>query len=66
MDNYKTYDPMVVFIYLLMRDYVTPGKVEKAIIDQELAEINGYCILSNGFLARYANDIVDRLRKEKE
>lgn len=64
MDKHTTHDPLVAFLYQLMRDYITPGKVEKVMQDQE--EVEEYYVLSNGFLARYAEDIVDRLRKGRE
>lgn len=55
--EYQTANPLVAFLYQLMRDEVTPGAVEK-IMDGQRA--GPYC-LTNGWLARHAEDIAKRL-----
>lgn len=55
----KSCDPLVSFLYILMRDHVTPGTVEK-IMEQHIGY--GECIFTNGHLARLAQDVKDRLR----
>lgn len=53
---------LVGFLYNLMRDHLPVGTVEKVV--QECHEPNvEYC---NGYLAKYAQDIADRLTEETE
>lgn len=61
--SYVKRDRMVSFLYELMRDHLTPGKVEE-IVRHVLAEDSDvyYC---NGWLAKYAAYIVDRLTEKK-
>lgn len=61
IDKYKTHDPMAAFLYILMRDCVVPGEIERIITSLE--PIKEYYILSNWFLGQYAKDVVNRLRK---
>lgn len=51
-----------LFLYLLMRDELPPGTIEKIAQETETPEFNGhqYC---NGWLAQYANDLAKRLEK---
>lgn len=59
----ETKDPMVAFLYELMRDHVTPGKMEAVLMNTTLCSGNKTTYtLSNGALAEYAADIADRLR----
>lgn len=51
-------DPLVSFLYLLMRDHVTPGVIEGLMRDSKPGEESRY---TNGWLAKYAQDIADRL-----
>lgn len=61
MKSKVTKNKLTVFIYLLMRDEVTPGIVEKAVQDSE--NNKDYPIrLTNGHLARYAEEIAERLK----
>lgn len=55
----STDDPLVLFLYLLMRDEVVPGAVEGIV--QSVVDAEG-TTLTNGFLADYAKDIAGRLR----
>lgn len=54
-------DPLVSFLYDLMRDHVPPGIVEGLLDDhQDPIETT----FTNGWLARYAEDVAVRLRRE--
>jgi hypothetical protein len=50
-------DPLVSFLYVLMRDVAPPGVIEELVGSRELT------IFTNGWLANYAKDIAERLRK---
>jgi len=52
-------DPLVSFLYELMRDHVTPGDIEKVL---QHSEDKGETQYTNGWLAEYAKDIANRLR----
>ncbi len=56
-------DPMVGFVYDLLRDYVRPGDMERAV---ENNLYKGTCTFSNGWLANYAKNIVKTLTKHSE
>ena len=49
------------FLYLLMRDVVVPGEVERLVIEAEKVRV---AIYSNGHLASYAEELVGRLVHE--
>lgn len=51
-------DPLVCFLYLLLRDHVTPGTVEE-IMRNVNPEVES--VFTNGWLAEYAKDIAKRL-----
>ena len=53
------------FLYFLMRDYVTPGEVERLIQDSILEEDCEDWIFCNGWLAEYAKYCAKRL-EDKE
>jgi len=48
-----------VFLYLLMRDTVVPGEVERMICEAE--QSRGVAVYSNEYLARYAEELAARL-----
>lgn len=48
---------LVAFLYTLMRDEVTLGRIEELVRDSSDPD----CVYSNGFLANYAIDIARRL-----
>jgi hypothetical protein len=54
--------PLVSFLYELMRDHVPPGVVEGIMKQTETDEPNYETIFTNGWLARYAEDVAARLR----
>ena len=45
------------FLYELMRDHVTPGKVQELVQDAQVAEVQ----YTNGWLAEYAHYLAGRL-----
>lgn len=49
---------LVGFLYILLRDHLTPGVVEEIMI-RHCAESNSQ--YTNGWLARYAEDLAERL-----
>jgi hypothetical protein len=51
-------DPLVGFLYDLMIEHCTPGKVEELAMKQT-HEMTTY---TNGWLAQYASDLARRLR----
>ena len=55
--EYDCYDPLVFFLYVLMRDGCPVGEIERA-LEQTTSEV---CQYTNGWLARYAKDVADRL-----
>lgn len=52
---------LVGFLYTLMRDHVSIGDIEKLVRDSEDESV---CTYTNGWLAKYAEDIAIRLTKE--
>lgn len=56
-------DPMVGFLYDLMRDYIRPGDIERAVENNLYRDT---CTFSNGWLAKYAEDIVKTLTKKPD
>ena len=55
-------DPLVSFLYILMRDYVLPGDVETIMADGIPKPTVTDVQFSNGWLANYAEDIAKRLQ----
>jgi hypothetical protein len=51
-------DKLVAFLYMLLRDEVTPGRLEEILREMPLVESE----FSNGWLANYAKDIAMRLK----
>ena len=61
--EFDSADPLVDFLYVLMRDKVTPGDVEKMVTEQETFDIKpNKSEYTNGWLARYAKHIAKRIR----
>jgi len=57
----RSSDPLVSFLYTLMRDHMTPGEVE-AILQEDVEKCAGKEVeYSNGWLANYAKDLAKRL-----
>jgi hypothetical protein len=57
-------DPLVTFLYLLMRNDMSTGKVEELVREATIV-IDGdrESAFSNGYLAQYAQHLAKRLRK---
>lgn len=54
-------DPLVAFLYVLMRDYVVPGSIEEIMLSKMPRTPEETVHYSNGYLARYAMDIAERI-----
>ncbi len=54
---------LVSFLYELMRDHLPPGKVEELI---RSSEKDPDVLYTNGWLARYAEDLAYRLKDQIE
>ncbi len=55
--------PLVSFLYVLMRDHLVPGVVEGIEIHAQSGKEKLFC---NGWLARHAQDLADRLTAKVE
>jgi hypothetical protein len=53
-------DKLVAFLYDIIRDYMTCGEIEEAML--HIKEDGTEYEFSNGYLANYAKDIARRLR----
>lgn len=54
-------DPLVSFLYSLMRDHLATGEVEKLVLEcEEYADQE--ILYTNGWLAQYATNLANRLR----
>jgi hypothetical protein len=54
-----------LFLYLLMRDYILPGTIEKIVNDiDEYETAPMFTAYTNGWLAMYAKNLEARLMKE--
>lgn len=60
----STDDPLTSLFYSLLRDHVQPGVLENLVREIEFAKHEDMIIakLSNGWLARYADDLAQRIR----
>jgi len=57
-------DPLVSFLYILLRDHVPAGVVE-GIVQNHVAVAGGHeAEFCNGFIASYAKDVAERLRPQ--
>ena len=53
-------DPLVSFLYVLMRDYLPVGIAERLVEMHSYEETTSF---TNGYLADYAKDLATRLKK---
>lgn len=53
-------DPLVAFLYILIRDHVLPGDLE-AIMKNMLPKEGDEALFCNGWIATYAKDLAERL-----
>lgn len=61
MKTKVTKSKAVAFMYLILRDCITPGAAERIMEDLDKGATSFK--MSNGFLASHAEDIIDRLTK---
>lgn len=64
--NIKSNDPLVHFLYILMRDHLSCGKVEDIMFDVNEFSKNKDTDFGNGWLAQYCMDIAKRLKEFEE
>ena len=60
--NVTNRDRLAGFLYELMRDYVTPGKIEELV--RNLPKPGEEVKYTNGWLASYCEDVAKRIIKE--
>ncbi len=55
--------PLVAFLYVLMRDEITPGRVERLLRDhvENNSDIRAFC---NPHLAQHAQELAERLQEK--
>lgn len=59
--GHATQNPLAVFFYLLLRDKLTAGEVERLVQEVEEAPPGTVSQLSNGWVGRMAEDYAARL-----
>lgn len=64
MQSHRTESSLVAFLYVLLRDHVQPGDLEKIVQDDEQSE-GEYFVLTNGYLAQYAEELAMRLTRQE-
>lgn len=57
--RFNTKDPLVCLLYELLRDHISPGKLEQLVRSNE---DNEEFVLTNGFIANYALHLAMRIR----
>jgi hypothetical protein len=58
----KINSKLVSFLYELMRDYLPAGEVESIVRNSQEPD----CTYTNGWLAKYAEDLANRLTTEEK
>jgi hypothetical protein len=61
----KSTDPLVRFLYILMRDHVTSGRVEE-IMEKHVEGMEGWTQFTNGLLMEMSQDVAKRLRQGRK
>ena len=56
-----THDPLVTFLYMLMRDYVKPGDIQ-TILFNDIIDQPKEMELSNGWIGKYAKYVASKLK----
>ena len=56
-------DPLVSFLYILLRDHLPAGSVE-AIMQQHVEAESQQTQFTNGYIASYAKDLATRLQEK--
>jgi hypothetical protein len=62
----RSNDPLVAFLYVVLRDHVQPGTIESIMLNHVEYTTTGQSVYSNGWLAAYAQDLASRLRSKSE
>lgn len=62
--GYTTDNMFTSFFYSLLRDYISPGEFQKALEDTSTKDTEH--VLSNGYLAQYAEFVYRQLKKSGE
>lgn len=57
----KINSKLVSFLYELMRDHLPAGTVEQLV---QASEDESECVYTNGWLAKYAEDLANRLKDQ--
>lgn len=60
--NVRSPNKFVSFVYQLLRDHVSPSDIERCVLDS-IGPDSNVTTFTNGYLANYAKDIVERLSK---
>lgn len=55
-------DPLQIFLYVLMRDYLTSGKIEKILSEHVYVCKDKTVVFTNTYLAQYAAELSKELR----
>ncbi len=55
---------IVAFLYILMRDHITPGTIE-SLVTQSNNPLGKELLFTNGWLAQYAENIANRITEHK-
>ena len=61
--NVKDNDPMVRFLYILMRDHLPVGQVEQIMVEHIEKPPKDDVVFCNGWLANYAQYTAKRIRE---
>lgn len=64
LPKHETMDRLTSFLYVLMRDHLTPGVVTEVAIDSHIGE--GPHVLSNGYLAKFAEHLSHMIKEPIE
>ena len=59
--NLTTHDRLVTFLYMLMRDYITPGDIQ-SILFNDIIDQPKEMELSNGWIGKYAEYVASKLK----
>lgn len=62
--NVDSSDPLVGFLYVLIRDHLTPGKIEEMMENHVEVSRGKEINFTNGWIALYARDVAARLKEE--
>lgn len=63
VSTHATRDRLTVFLYLLMRDRLTPGEVAGLAMSCYEGDEEGPTVLSNGYLGKFAEHLAKKLKQ---